>query len=40
MEFIEVIESKEQVLKMINEIIDDYKNDEGNLEGEYENETV
>jgi hypothetical protein len=40
MEFFEAIESKEQVLKMINEIIDDHKNDKDILEGEYENETV
>lgn len=40
MEFFQAIQSKEQVLKMIKEIIDDYKNDDGNLEGEYENETV
>lgn len=40
MEFFEAIESKNQVLEMINEIIHDYKNDAGNLEGEYENETV
>lgn len=40
MEFFEAIKSKEQVLKMINEIIDDHKNDKDILEGEYENETV